>query len=183
MKKYIVVGLLVMSFIISPVFVSAQTPQQDQTATLIRLLQSLVQLLQQQLSILRGQNVAPNISASVTVLSPNGGEKYEGGKTYDIKWSSNSTKNVDIGLIEGSKDSGQGAGYVALNIPNSGNYKWSISSSLNTGQYKIFIRPVGGGSVEDVSDCTFTITAVPLTLTNSEALALVKATWGGCTPD
>jgi hypothetical protein len=57
MKKYIVVGLLVMSFIISPVFVSAQTQtsQPDQIATLIHLLQSLVQLLQQQLSMLQGQ--------------------------------------------------------------------------------------------------------------------------------
>jgi len=127
-------------------------------------------------------NTTP-VKPSITILSPNGGEKYEGGKTYDIKWSSNSTKNIDIGLIEGSKDSGSGAGYVALNIPNSGKYKWTISSSLNTGQYRIFVRPVGGGSVEDVSDSTFTITAVPLTLTNSEALALVKATWGGCTPD
>ena len=55
MKKYIVVSLLVMSFILSPVFVSAQTSQSDQTATLIRLLQFLVQLLQQQLSMLQGQ--------------------------------------------------------------------------------------------------------------------------------
>lgn len=124
-----------------------------------------------------------NSVTAITVLSPNGGEKYESGKTYDIKWSSNSTKNVDIGLIEGSKESGQGAGYVALNIPNSGIYKWTIPSSLNTGQYRIFVRPVGEGSVEDTSNSTFTITVAPLTLTNSEALALVKATWGGCTPD
>lgn len=120
---------------------------------------------------------------TVTILSPNGGEQYESGKTYDIRWSSNSTKNVDIGLIEGLEDSGQGAGYVASDIPNSGNYKWTISSTLQTGQYRIFVRPVGEGSVEDVSDSTFTITAAPLTLTNSEALALVEATWGGCTPD
>lgn len=125
-----------------------------------------------------------NNSATIAVLSPNGGEKYQSGKTYDIKWSSkNITKNVDIGLIEGSKDSGQGAGYVALNVPNTGNYKWTIPSSLNTGQYRIFIRPVGEGFVEDTSDSTFTITVAPLTLTNSEALALVKATWGGCVPD
>ena len=127
---------------------------------------------------------ASNSEPSITVLSPNGGEKYQGGKTYDIRWLSNSIKsNVDIGLIEGSEGSGQGAGYAALNVPNSGLYKWTISSSLHTGQYKIFIRPVGSGSVEDSSDSTFTITAATLNLTNSEALALVKATWGGCTPD
>ena len=132
-------------------------------------------------------NITPlssNSKPSITVLSPNGGEKYQGGKTYDIKWLSNSIKsNVDIGLVEGSEGSGQGAGYVALNVRNSGLYKWTISSNLQTGEYKIFIRPVRGGFVEDVSDSTFTITAVPLTLSNSEALALVKATWGVCTPD
>ncbi|MFH1170624.1 MAG: hypothetical protein V1704_03645 [Candidatus Vogelbacteria bacterium] len=55
MKKYIIVSLLAISFIITPVFVSAQTSQQAQ---IIRLLQSLIQLLTQQLSMLRlqGQN-------------------------------------------------------------------------------------------------------------------------------
>lgn len=56
MKKYIVVGLLAMSFILSPVFVNAQTSQPDQTATKISLLRSLIQLLQQQLSMLQRQS-------------------------------------------------------------------------------------------------------------------------------
>ena len=56
MKKHIVVGLLAISFILSPVFVNAQTLQQDQINTLIRLLQSLVQLLQQQLLTLQRQS-------------------------------------------------------------------------------------------------------------------------------
>lgn len=135
-------------------------------------------------SVTDNQEVIPdNPAVTVTILSPNGGEKYEGGKTYNIKWSSNTTKNVDIGLIEGSMDSGQSAGYVALDIPNSGNYKWTIPSKLNSGQYRISVRPVGGGSTGDASDSTFTIVTAPLILTNSEALALVKATWGGCSPD
>mgnify|MGYP001579781457 CR=1 FL=1 len=52
MKKYIVIGLLVVSFVVTPVFVSAQTSQQTQ---IIRLLQSLIQLLTQQLSMLQLQ--------------------------------------------------------------------------------------------------------------------------------
>lgn len=118
----------------------------------------------------------------IKVLSPNGGEKYEGGKTYEIKWSSNSTENLDIGLIEGSEDGGQGAGYIALDIPNSGNYMWTVSPSIKTDQYRIVIRPVGESSIEDTSDSTFTITTTSLILTDSEALALVKSTWGGCEP-
>ena len=56
MKKYIIIGLLIMSFILSPTLVSAQTSQQEQINILIRLLQSLVKLLQYQLSILQGQH-------------------------------------------------------------------------------------------------------------------------------
>jgi len=100
MKKYIVVGLLVMSFIISPIFVSAQTPQPDQTATLIRLLQNLIQLLQQQLMTLRGiQPLSPQQRAdilrnlqnpsSVTVLSPNGGENFGIGSSKSVTWRGN----------------------------------------------------------------------------------------------
>lgn len=135
-------------------------------------------------SVINSQKVSSdNPAVTVKVLFPNGGEKYEDGKTYNIKWLSNTTKNVDIGLIEGSMNSGQDADYIALDIPNSGNYKWTISSKINSGQYRIYIRPVGGDSIGDASDSTFTIITAPLILTNSEALALVKATWGGCSPD
>ena len=78
MKKYIVVGLLVMSFILSPVFVSAQTVQSDQINTLIRLLQSLVQLLQQQLSMLQGQNYN----------SPTNGWKTYRGTSFEFRYPS-----------------------------------------------------------------------------------------------
>ena len=71
MKKYIVVGLLVISFILSPVFVSAQTSQQEQINTLIRLLQSLVQLLQQQLLTLRGgQPLSPQPTVTLPPSLP-----------------------------------------------------------------------------------------------------------------
>jgi len=71
MKKYIIVSLLVVSFIITPVFVSAQTSQSDQIDTLIRLLQSLVQQLQQQLSVLRMQGQSPLSSQQRTDILQN----------------------------------------------------------------------------------------------------------------
>lgn len=85
MKKFIVVGLLAMSFIITPVFASAQTPQPDQITTLIRLLQSLVQLLQQQLLMLQGQipplpnpvSEIPSIIKNITTDAETGSQKPE----------------------------------------------------------------------------------------------------------
>lgn len=64
MKKYIVVGLLFMSFIITPVFASAQTSRQDQINTLLRVIESLTRQLQQ-LQLLQRQQ-----SKSVPLLVP-----------------------------------------------------------------------------------------------------------------
>jgi len=74
MKKYIVVGLLIASLFLSPVFVGAQTQtsQQDQINTLIRLLQSLVQLLQQQLSMLQLQGSNLNNSTNYVSMPTSG---------------------------------------------------------------------------------------------------------------
>jgi len=81
MKKYIIAGLLVVSFIISPVFVSAQTSQSEQLNTLIRLLQSLVQLLQQQLLVAQGQSpVTQSLSTPQPLQNPN--NQTSGWKTY-----------------------------------------------------------------------------------------------------
>lgn len=121
MKKYVVVSLLVMSFILSPVFVSAQTSQPDQIATLIRLLQSLVQLLQQQLSMLQGQNPITQ------TLSP----QQRTDILLQLNTASNSTGNV--------------FGNVQFNLPSCGSKSGSLQYNIFTmpgGSYNTF--PSGG---------------------------------------
>ncbi len=109
------------------------------------------------------QNAVPKI----TVISPNGGEKLYMGKSYDIKWSSDTEKNLDIRLIEGE---GLGDRYIAQNIPNSGVYSWTIPDcrpgnecssnfQIPAGQYKISIHEVGTSDIEDISDALFSIMA------------------------
>jgi hypothetical protein len=184
MKKYIVVGLLMMSFIITPVFVSAQTPQSDQIATLIRLLQSLVQLLQQQLLTLRMQNpVAQTLSpqqradilrnlSNITVLSPNGGEEWARGANLPIRWNMPGNSRVDVMLKFqscGNDDpcSPTQGETVARNV-SGGSYNWIVGNVLPggtewdsntvamTGNYKIQICLTGTQTC-DFSDFLFRI--------------------------
>src|SRR3989344_5047528 len=183
MKKYIVVGLLVMSFIISPIFVSAQTPQPDQTATLIRLLQDLIQLLQQQLWTLRGiQPLSPQQRAdilrnlqnpsSINILSPNGGEEWTRGANLPIQWNTVDNSRVDIKLKFQSCDDGgpcsptQGE-TIVRNI-SGGSYNWIVGNVLPggtewdsgtgamTGNYKIQIC-LTGTRICDFSNLPFKI--------------------------
>jgi len=155
MKKYIVVGLLVMSFIISPVFVSAQTSQSDQLATLIRLLQSLVQQLRQQLAMLQGQNPSSQTLSpqqrtdilrnlqnppSITVLSPNGGEEWTRGANLPIRWNMPGNSRVDVMLKFQSCGDGEPCSptqgeTIVRNVQNisGGSYNWIIGNVLPGG--------------------------------------------------
>jgi hypothetical protein len=80
-------------------------------------------------------------SKELTIISPNGGEVWEIGKTYDIKWSSNEVDKVYIEYIYQSPGRGE-SGPIVSGIPaSSGKYSWTIPSSFKTGNsYKILIR-------------------------------------------
>ena len=102
---------------------------------------------------------------SITVLSPNGGETWQVGNTYTIKWSgagydTYGGKPVDINLLS----------YVGPNnypvvmtiAPSISNnfYNWVIPSSVNTGAYIVRISSaVTGEVISDLSDSYFKIVA------------------------
>jgi hypothetical protein len=73
---------------------------------------------------------------SITVISPNGGENLELGKTYRIRWSTNgypNTANVQLGLYD-TRYSTEGGAYPEITIanqPNWGFYDWTVPASLN----------------------------------------------------
>ncbi len=150
MKKYIVVGLLLSSFILSPVFVSAQTSQPDQIATLICLLQSLVQLLQQQLSMLQGQNPVTQ------TLSPQ--------QRVDIlQQLNNSTTTTQTGGVFES---------VQFNLPSCG----SKSGSL---QYNIFTMPGGSYNTFPSGGCVgYSLGSSAVARNNINGVAAVYVNYG-----
>ncbi|MFA6586057.1 MAG: peptidoglycan-binding protein [Candidatus Paceibacterota bacterium] len=102
---------------------------------------------------------------SITVLSPNGGETLQVGKTYNITWTSIGVDKVYIWLA--GKDATDVAELITEESPASiGRYSWAIptnNSDINRGgQFKIKVaRKAADSSVVlyDSSDNYFTITS------------------------
>ncbi len=105
---------------------------------------------------------------SITVLSPNGGEEWEIGKTYEIRWESQGVETVDIRAVT-IHTSPYGV-LIATGIPASQKtYSWTISSYFSPrDDYKISISgKVNGEVISDESDDYFSIIK-PITCTDSD---------------
>lgn len=101
---------------------------------------------------------SPTVTPSITVLSPNGGEVWETGKGYDIRWSNKNpliNSAADIQLYKG------GSSVLVIDTKLGNNlsenvYRWTIPSNLiPSNDYKIVI--FGGGTNMDSSDAAFSI--------------------------
>ena len=98
------------------------------------------------------------ISGSITITSPNGGESWEPGSSHAITWSSAnlSSSNVTIKLYKNGSYNSLLSSYTT----NDGSYAWTISSSLSESDYyKIRIEEYNNSSVYDESDNYFTISS------------------------
>jgi len=104
---------------------------------------------------------------SITILSPNGGEEWMVGNTYDIKWElapGSKGVGIQIAYISEGEDLNRMGTIIAHTIGTS--YRWLIPSNFSPGKYRIQIRMVNGGSSElipsvnyDYSDNYFSIIA------------------------
>jgi len=103
--------------------------------------------------------ILPSGDPTIVVTSPNGGESWNLGGTYNITWNAlNMTGNVGIKLFR----NGVSLGYVATDVPASGgSYSWTISNIIGAGpispgtNYKIQVKQ--SGVAGDLSDAVFTI--------------------------
>ncbi|MBI3193159.1 MAG: T9SS type A sorting domain-containing protein [Ignavibacteriae bacterium] len=92
--------------------------------------------------------------ATVTVLSPNGGETIYGGTNYNITWSS---QNIATVMLEYSLNNG--GTWTTINTSTSattGSYIWTVPVSL-TSQGRVRVSEANNATVNDVSDDAFTI--------------------------
>jgi hypothetical protein len=92
-------------------------------------------------------------AASVKVTSPNGGEQWETGSTYDITWTfTGITGNIVIDLYNGDSFDFN-IGTVPM---DTGKFAWQIPENFTTGEeYRVFLHK---DSIEDYSDTVFAIT-------------------------
>ena len=98
---------------------------------------------------------------NITVISPNGGERWLAGSTNAITWTSNISDDVKIELYE----RGSIVITIANSTSNSGNYLWTIPDTLHSGSdYMVKITSVLDSSITDYSDSGFV--ALGLVLSN-----------------
>jgi len=109
---------------------------------------------------------------SLTLTSPNGGEKWKTGETYNITWNSSGIDKVNIHLqtfAQGDQPSAV-IGPIATNVSASaGKYSWTIPFSMSVDLTEPASDPIGdnrqvvisdvGGTTPDRSDKQFAIVA------------------------
>lgn len=89
---------------------------------------------------------------SITLLSPNGGEEFVAGESFDITWTSIGIERVHI---EKTSNNGLSWDTVAVSILNTGTYETEFA--IPSTEYKVRVRDAATGSPVDASDNTFTI--------------------------
>jgi len=106
-------------------------------------------------------SITSDVTGSITVNTPNGGESWQIGSSHNITWNSTGVSgNVIIKLIKGTEMLGS----IAWNVPNTGSYNWTINNIGGTpiqpgNNYKVLVRSFDDHSIEDRSDSNFVIKA------------------------
>ena len=95
-------------------------------------------------------------ASSFKVTTPNGGQKWTTGKTYQIKWSKGSAgAKVKIQLLK----SGKHYKWISKSTANDGKHTWKIPATVATAStYTIKITSVKNKKIFDTSNKTFKIT-------------------------
>ncbi|MCU0286547.1 MAG: YCF48-related protein, partial [Acidobacteria bacterium] len=93
-------------------------------------------------------------AGTITVTSPNGGERWDAGADRDITWTSkNVTGNVKLKY---STDNGGAWTSITDSTANDGRYTWNIPEAPST-QCKVQVTSVSDSSATDNSNAVFTI--------------------------
>jgi len=114
--------------------------------------------------------VERSIPPSITVISPNGGEKWVRGNTYDITWTSAEIEKVTINYVDYSGRPLPKT-IVVCTSASLGKYSWRIPDDFPLGnKYKIRISECYSPTImhEDLSDNYFSIVSAEEVCTDSD---------------
>ena len=99
------------------------------------------------------EDVFETVTPTIEVTLPNGGEQWQRGIEYFIRWNDNLAEDVVIELYKG-----QSLLQTIDTVPSTGAYKWEVDLELETGEdYSIQIRSMVNEVMADMSDAAFTI--------------------------
>ena len=96
---------------------------------------------------------APPPPPHVTVVYPNGGERWRVGRRRPITWTSSGVGSVDVAL---SRDDGASWIPLAAGTPDDGSFTWTVRRPP-TGLARVRVSASGDASVSDASDAVFRI--------------------------
>lgn len=106
------------------------------------------------LSVFLLVGIATASGATMSVVSPNGGESLVAGTSTEITWTSDVTGNVRITLLKSDLQ----MLVIAAGTPNDGTHTWSIPETFLSGSdYKVKIASCLDPTVFDLSDDFFSI--------------------------
>ena len=89
----------------------------------------------------------------IQVTAPNGGEQWQRGVEYFIRWDDNLAEDVVIELFKGGS-----LLETVGTVPSTRAHKWEVGLTLEPGEdYSIRIRSMVEGATADVSDATFAV--------------------------
>ncbi len=114
---------------------------------------------------LSGTGVQTN---GITVAIPNGGESWNAGGTYTIRWTytGNPGSNVKIELFKNGVLNRTITSSTSIGSGGNGSYNWAIPATQTGGtDYKIKVTSTSNSSYTDMSDNNFTIIAATITVT------------------
>ncbi|HEX3072732.1 MAG TPA: Ser-Thr-rich GPI-anchored membrane family protein, partial [Ignavibacteriales bacterium] len=117
--------------------------------------------------------------SKLDLTSPNGGEKWQAGKTYDIKWTQTGINNVKL---EYSTNGGSTYTQIISGISGSvGSYTWTIPAAAITNTAKIRISDETNSAIADASANIFTIYNLDLVSPNGSEIwqkgSIQNITW------
>jgi len=103
-------------------------------------------------------SIGPVTTPTITVTSPNGGEKWEEGSIHNITWTT--TGSVGNVKIEYSSNNGGSWTSVIGSTANDGSYSWTVPNITST-SCRVRIGEASDGSPTDASNAVFSI-IIPL---------------------
>ena len=121
--------------------------------------------------------------AEVSVIYPNGNERFQAGKTYSVRWNSFLVNNVNIDY---SIDNGSTWTSIVHSYPDSlKNYAWQVPQNIHSSQCLIRIYDADNSVIADESNDNFVIVDLQLTApTKNELLqagGTYQITWSAST--
>ena len=110
-----------------------------------------------------GNNWSSKVIKAIQVQSPNGGENWYNGSIYIIKWHKYLVENIKI---EFSMNNGLTWTTLVISHFNYEQFYWTINSSSGSEECLVRISDADDSNTVDISDETFTIVPVGITVTS-----------------